>query len=481
MRRISPRLSLAAFVVVLAGCATTGGEKPALSVELFDMRTLTPSLATHPVLEAPRLAPASETMGEPLVSDAPPVWTAPQPITLPLPPLPRSENSPQAAPPLEVVDGPSRRGGPAAAVTRLAIPEAPLRPTPKVKPAVSAPAASSAATPQKLAQASPAATGTSSAAAAAAETSSRVRQIYARQGDELQVGLEGQGFLFLGFGGQPSQSDGMSFKGKETRDKKSYFTFKALKFGVYDLGFLQQDNATGRSVRETVRVHVVPESEFTAAVEGGLAPTSAAGAGEQGVGSIGDHQYAEKLVVLGAREAALSEFLKGYADGNGYLNDRIAALYFAGGDLDAAEKYYAKNLALSGASAESGVLGMVRIALARDDAEGLLSYLKPFLAIRDLSIEEQLVQAARLELRSGGTGVGLELLAEYEKRYPQGRWMDEVRWLTGQLYEANSPRRDIARARESYRDLLRAYPESAFANPARERIRYLDEHFFIIR
>ncbi len=508
MRRISLRLPLAAFVAVLVNCATTGGDKAVLSVELYDMRTSAPTAPMRPLLEAPRLAEPAWTIGAargagglevPVVSDNRPARTEPQPLAMRLPPLPRPEISPQKAVPLEIADTSTRRGGVAAAVPRLAIPEAPVLPTSKAKPAAAtstpwavAPlgAVAPASAPQKAAQVSSKDTAVPTSAAAtvmqapAAETSSRVREIYARQGDELQVGLEGQGFLFLGFGNQPGQSDGISFKGKETRDKKSYFTFKALKFGTYDLGFLQQDNTTGKSIRETVRVHVVPESEFTAAVEGGQAPT-VIGQGLSpvalGTASVGDYQYAEKLSSLGAREAALTEFLKGYAEGNGYLNDRIAALYLAGGDLDAAEKYYAKNLTLSGSSAESGILGMVRIALAREDARGLLSYLKPFLAIEDLAIEEQLIQAARLELRTGGTGVGLELLAEYAKRYPEGKWRDEAGWLTGQLYETNSPLRDIAKARESYRDLLRAFPESAFANMARERVRYINEHFFIIR
>ena len=506
MRRMSLRLPLAAFVAVLWSCATTGGEKAVLSVELYEMRTYAPTAPARLFLEAPRLAEAAETIGapqgagsmeEPVASDAPPAKTAPQPLPLRLPPLSRPETSPQKAVPLEIADTTTRRGGLSAAVPRLAIPEAPILPASKGKPAGAASPAGAvapAAAPQKLAQVSPTVAAASSSAAStvmqvpAAETSSRIREIYARQGDELQVGLEGQGFLFLGFGNQPRQSDGMSFKGKETRDKKSYFSFKALRFGIYDLGFLQQDNATGKSISETVRVHVVPESEFTAAVDGGLAPSSAAAAGGPGISPAalgaaagGDYQYAEKLVSLGAREAALAEFLKGYAEGNGYLNDRIASLYVAGGDLDAAEKYYAKNLALSGGSTESGVLGMVRIALARDDARGLLSYLQPFLAIEELSIEEQLIQAARLELRTGGTGVGLEFLAQYAKRYPEGKWRDEASWLTGQLYEANSPLRDIAKARESYRELLRVFPESAFANMARERVRYINEHFFIIR
>ena len=58
----------------------------------------------------------------------------------------------------------------------------------------------------------------------------------------------------------------MSFKGKEIRSSKTWFTFQALKLGTYDLDFLQQENTTGKSDKETVRVHVVTEQDFSAAV-----------------------------------------------------------------------------------------------------------------------------------------------------------------------------------------------------------------------
>jgi tetratricopeptide (TPR) repeat protein len=303
-----------------------------------------------------------------------------------------------------------------------------------------------------------------------------VREIYARLGDEVQIGLEGKGFLFLGFPDKPSLAEGIGFKGKETRDSRSIFTFRAAKLGTYDLGFLQQDNAAGKSQRETVRVHVVSDGDFAAAISGQAPAAVALSAGVQG-----DHAHAERLAGLGERQAALEEFLKGYAEGNWYLNDRIGSLYLDGGDLDAAEKYFAKNVGSPGRAGEAGVLGMVRIALARNDAKGFLAQLKPFLAVQELSIEAELIQAAGLEQRAGAVGVGLELLAEYVRRYPAGRFRDEADWISGQLLELESPWRDITRAREIYRELLRRYPESAFADSARERVRYIEEHFITVR
>lgn len=492
MRRMFLVFPLAAMAAALSGCVSPATVKSPLTVELFDMRARPTTAPVSAALEAPAVAIGTGTMGSSPAAEVS-ITRAPQGVSegFAVPAL----SLPQAPGDSSVVEVAVRSAGQKSAMgglPRLAVPEAPSGPaqkslaksatgaaSPQAAPASSAPhpSAATASTPQG---ASAPAVQTAVKKTPTVAESSRVREIYARQGDELQIGLEGKGFIFLGFPDASTQAPGVSFKGKETRDGKSFFTFKALRFGTYELGFLQQDNSTGRSNRETVRVHVVAEAEFAAAIGSGGAAQESAGL-VKAPGVTGDYAHAEKLAGLGAREAALEEFLKGYAEGNGYLNDRIATLYFVGGDLDAAEKYYAKNLLLPGRPSETGVLGMVRVALVRGDARSLLSHLKPFLAIQELSIEGELIQAARLEQRTGGTGVGLELLSEYVKRYPDGRWRDEAAWIAGQLYEADSPMRDIARARDIYRGLLQSYPESPFAARARDRVRYIEEHFFTVR
>ena len=102
----------------------------------------------------------------------------------------------------------------------------------------------------KTAGASPA-----SSAGGGGDSYGRLREIYARQGDELQVGLDGLGFLFLGFPDRSPLADGMSFKGKEIRSGKTWFTFQALKLGTYDLDFLlrktPRENRTRRRCGST--------------------------------------------------------------------------------------------------------------------------------------------------------------------------------------------------------------------------------------
>jgi hypothetical protein len=150
-------------------------------------------------------------------------------------------------------------------------------------------------------------------------------------------------------------------------------------------------------------------------------------------------------------------------------------------DYEAAEKYYLKNLTAANPFWDNAVLGLFRIAIIRNDQKGILNRLKQFLAVRDPAAEDVYVQAVRIETRGQQIGVGLELAGEYAKRYPDGKWRDEIDFLAAQLLEADSPFRDISRARDIYQGILRRFPESAFADPARDRLQYIERHFFQVR
>jgi len=288
----------------------------------------------------------------------------------------------------------------------------------------------------------------------------------------VQIGLDGVGFLFLGF---PDRSpDGMSFKGKDTRDGKTWFSFKTQKLGTYDLDFLRQDNSTGTSTKETVRVHVVSDADFAAAVAQGQELPSESS-------EPGDPAFAEKLTSLGQYNAAIAELLKGYREGNPELDDRIAQLYLLTGAYDAAEKYFRKNLARQGSTGDRAVLGLTRIATAQKDQPSLLSLLKRLLAVKDPGLEDVLIAVVRLEKEKPEVGMGVNLASEYLERYPNGKWSDEADYLLAQLLEADSPFRDIARARATYQDILDRFPESSFADSARRRVGYIDRHFIQVR
>ncbi len=490
----------AGAAVLLVSCATTAREPraPALSIELFDSKTTPAPAVGAPAaqmdLSLPTLPPAVLIPTRP--SDKKPLLSADAGLTAPVPrktravfafstppfPAPTAVEAPPAA--VGATGGPAPRKSIATAAPKPVSPGTPTGktapPVPSIAQAAKNPAAPAGSTSGSGAAPSGSVTTPTSAAAATGAPDKpygRLREIYARQGDVLQVGLDGVGFLFLGFPDAKGPTDGMSFKSKENRNNKTWFTFQALKLGTYDLDFLQQNNVAGTTSRETVRVHVVSDQDFNAAV----APKQDQDSPAQGNEETGDPAFAQKLSALGSYQAAVVELLKGYKDGNPALNDQIAGLYLRMGSYDAAGKYFVKNLSPQNTFTASAIVGLVRIAVSQNDQQGLISYLRQFLALKDPLMEEPLIQAARMEKARSEVGMALDLAGEYVSRFPDGTWRDEADYLTAQLLETDSPFRDIARARDLYSAILAEHPESAFADAARLRLQYIDRHFIQVR
>jgi len=417
-----------------------------------------------PVLPEPSSAAAviRERQGE-ILSMVPASGAPPQGIMLPLPVVPAvnpAQTKPKAAQPAAKQPS-ARTSAQSSAQTKAA--------QPAQKPAA-AQKSSPASGPGVTVNPAPA------KSAVPESTTPRVREIYARISDEVEIGLEGEGYVFLGFPDK-IQATGMSFKSKQARDGKTYFKFKAFALGKYDLAFQRQDNASGKIAKEEVRIHVVSDAEFATAVDQqAVLPARDAGQAEKP-----DLAYADSLVQLEKYDAAIAEYMKGYRESDAFMNDRVASVYSRMGDSEAAEKYFKRNLSPGGPYYERAVLGLVRSALARRDEAAFLSYLKPFLSIKELDIEDYLVQAAVFQKERGDIGVGLALMAEYIKRYPNGARWDEAYFLLAQFLEADSPYRDIARAKEIYTMILGTFPESKYASPSRERLRYIEQHFYYVR
>jgi tetratricopeptide (TPR) repeat protein len=505
----------ACAAVFLGACASTPRSASPLTIEMFDSRAdavprTPPGAFRLPLPEPPAADHGAVMPGIEEGRDTAPVPAAPSPalalptlMDAPVGAVDASLASPSrpalkaafslAAPKLPLAasaPAPTRKAPAAAPAARrspprdaAAAPASAIPVLPSAAPvAAGAPAPGGVSSSAGTSSGTGASSGASSAAAPSAGTApgaspsntyGRVREIYARQGDTLQVGLDGVGFLFLGL--PDAQSDGMSFKSKENRDNRTLFTFQALKLGTYDLDFLQQDNMAGKTSRETVRVHVVSDQDFNAAV---AAPASSPDAAP---GDRGDPLFAQKLATLGSYQAAVAELLKGYREGNPGLNDQIASLYMRMGSYDAAEKYYARNLTPATDYTPRAVIGLVRVAVVQDDQQALLSYLKQFLAVSDPAAEEPLIQAVRMEKKRAEIGMALDLAGEYVTRYPSGTWRDEADYLTAQLLESDSQFRDIARARQLYRDIVAGHPESPYADTARQRVLYIDRHFYQVR
>ena len=87
-----------------------------------------------------------------------------------------------------------------------------------------------------------------------------------------------------------------------------------------------------------------------------------------------------------------------------------------------------------------------------------------------------ILQRAGETFTGGNVAAAIALLDQFREYYPYGS--DELYWLYGQFYEANSPSRNILLSLDYYRRLVNEYPQSSRYNDARRRIAYL-ERFYI--
>ena len=100
-------------------------------------------------------------------------------------------------------------------------------------------------------------------------------------------------------------------------------------------------------------------------------------------------------------------------------------------------------------------------------------------APREVIPIDQLIQRARELFEAGNVAGAIALLDQYAAHYPSGT--DELYWLYGQFYEANSPSRNILLSLDYYRRLTTEFPQSSRFNDARRRIAYLERFYINIR
>jgi len=92
---------------------------------------------------------------------------------------------------------------------------------------------------------------------------------------------------------------------------------------------------------------------------------------------------------------------------------------------------------------------------------------------------DQLLQRAKETFDQGDTAAAIALLDQYMEYYPGGN--DELYWLYGQFYEANTPSRNILLSLSYYRRLVNEFPQSRRLTDARRRIAYLERFYITIQ
>jgi len=301
----------------------------------------------------------------------------------------------------------------------------------------------------------------------------KVRDMWARRGDRVEISFGNRGWVFLGLR-DSRELNGLSFLGSKGLGGKVIFHFRSEDYGVYLLEFQLQDNRTATLKNESVRLSVVTDEEFDSRLASAAIEMSDKGEEERFL-------LAGKLYGLGQYEAALKEYISGYREGIPLVNDRIASIYLQSGEYQAAAKFYEKNHSSGGELGEKAVVGLVRSYMALEDSIKLVGLLDKFLELEYLSIEEDLIHLIHYEIEHGEPALAYKLLTEYVSGFPGGVFLDEVYFLFGQLFEGESPYRDLEKSREYYLRIYEEFPLSDFSENAMERVKYLERYFFYIR
>lgn len=299
----------------------------------------------------------------------------------------------------------------------------------------------------------------------------RVRTIYARKGDEIEISFKENGWLLLDM---PKQGAGIIFLDRSIEDGKTLFKFRGTGIGTFTLPFQYQDHLKGVMRREIIEVKVVSEEDFDAIMGQRGSETDNASRQKR-------RENAARLADLGRYHEALGEYLAAYTAGDPGLNETIATLAFLDKNYATAAAYWTKNLKEKGVFHDKAVIGLVKTAMVTNDRGALSALLQDLLRVENFPIEEELAGLIRY-FNTGNDDTQLyDLLDEYGRRFPQGRYSDEILYFLGMLCERHAPIRNFTRAREYYRRVVREYPESRYFLPSRERIEYIERHYLKVQ
>jgi hypothetical protein len=297
------------------------------------------------------------------------------------------------------------------------------------------------------------------------------RTVYARQGDDIEIAFNEKGWLCLEV---PPEGSGLEFVRRVVEGAKTLFTFRGRRIGTYELPFQYQDNTRGIMKRETIEIKVMEQKDFDAAL-----------------GKKGDAQdresrdrrraYGRKLYELGNFKESLRELLASASDGDPELNHLIASLALREKDYKNAVLFWTKNKGEPGEYRDKAIAGLVQASDALGDRASLPGLARELLTVQSVPIEEEL----GLLLRSMGEFKDETLMADilnaYLLRYPAGGRLAEVYYLLGRLHEFTKAFRDFTKARENYGRVVKEFPESPYFAPARERIAYINRHYFKVQ
>ena len=308
---------------------------------------------------------------------------------------------------------------------------------------------------------------------------SSVETLYGMPGDTLGVTLDGRGWIFTGLA-EGNSAGNLSFVSRSNTPGYTDFIFTAEGLGDYLLNFQKQDFADGSFETKRVSVHIVGREEFSRIVSG-MKNGGGSGGMDDEEQFLRKEAAARRLLRLGRKEEALDVYLSLDRPDDPEILDAVAELAFAIGRYDTAREAWTKNLHAEEEYRVGALVGLTDIALRRKDITVLDAYAYELLGLAGISTEEQLYRTGLTYTERERYGSAITFFEAYLENYHSGGNADSVYYLLGTIYEKNTGYRNIERARSCYRAVVDDYPTSSYWDRARERIRYLDRHFFSVR
>lgn len=282
--------------------------------------------------------------------------------------------------------------------------------------------------------------------------------------EEVTIRLDGGGWVFLGARDAAADTtdttEAVTYRRRRSLDGATELTLRAEEPGSYTLSFQRQDLSRGTIERQLVALDVADTAQPAADL---AASDSATDADYSGSSDPQDDRVAKDSAPDNPQEVA--------AAAHRALRDNRP---------DLAADLWRRNSSLDtpfGREARRGLFDLsfnnARYAEAIDHARTMLSH----------SEAPPVASLALLSDHASGNdrpSDAFELL-QRGLELTEGRERDALLFRLARLYETDAELRNLRSSLTHYRQIVHSYPLSRYWEPSRERIEYLERHFFYLR
>ena len=318
------------------------------------------------------------------------------------------------------------------------------------------------------------------------------RIVRATVGQTVEIPFRGNGWVYLG---ETASRRGIVYSSRRSDSEGQSFIFSLEEAGVYTLRFYRQDFIRDFIINDHVQVIVgeAPQAEagwINSSADRGrvVAMPRWPSPLEEAQIRSGARLPSEPVVTAEPTPRASSQPPAASTRPQSTTTPPVATSRpQAATTPPAAAQAPAAVTPPSTAATQSPAASRQPDALAGSQAAGIASVAPPSqetqetapVRTREVMAPEVLLQKAQESFESGDTAESIALLNQFLEDYPGGS--DEVYWLLGQYYEANSPSRNILLSIDYYKRLVNEYPQSRRLNDARRRISYLERYYINIQ